>query len=579
MRPYELFSEETTIKQKRAKTPKPSADPATPSAAQTLRQRAEAQLRKQPANRDPLRGAPAETRRLLHELEVHQIELEVQNEELRRAQEELEESRARYFDLYDLAPVGYLTLSEQGLILEANLTAAKLLGAEKSQLVKKPVTRFIVREDQGIYYLHRQKLFETRARQVWELRMVRKGGIPFWVNLEAIALPGNDDATVCRAALSDITARKRAEETLHVSEERFRIAAQSASDLIWDWDIPGGMLQWFGAIDALLGYAPGEFPRTIEAWEGIIHPDDHDRVMATLDQHLKTRAPYVEEYRVRRKDGTLGYWTDKGEALWDEKGNAYKMIGVCTDITERKQSEKAEQELMRMKDDFVASVSHELRTPLASIKGFLDLLRKGKVQDPIIQQEFLTRAAQDVDRLIPVVNDLLDTSKLEAGRLQLQLEVVDVSALIAEVLQSLAGLAGEKAIATTYTTPKTPLIVKADRRRLRQMLVNLVGNAIKFSEAHRPILITGEMANNLVTIKVIDQGPGISVEGQQRLFDRFYQVGSPSKRTSHGTGLGLYLSKELIEAHGGHIGVESEIGKGSTFFFVLPAHHDADVPD
>ena len=556
------------MRQKRAKTTKPSADPSTPSAGQTRRQRAEAQLRKQPADRSKI--APEEARRLLHELEVHQIELEMQNEELRRAHEELEASRHKYFDLFDFAPVGYLTISETGIILEANLTAANLLGVERSQLVKKPVTRFIVREDQDIYYLHRQKLFETRARQVWELRMVRKGGIPFWVNLEAIALAGNDGATVCRATLSDITERKRAEETLHVSEERFRIAAQSASDLIWDWDIPGGMLQWFGAIDALLGYAPGEFPRTIEAWEGIIHPDDHDRVMATLGQHLKTRAPHVEEYRVRRKDGTFGYWTDKG--------NAYKMIGVCTGITERKQVEEVEQELMRMKDDFVASVSHELRTPLASIKGFLDLLRKGKVQDTIIQQEFLTRAAQDVDRLIPLVDDLLDPSKLEAGRLQLALAVVDVSALIAEVLQSLAGLAGEKAIAMTYTTPKTRLIVKADRRRLRQMLVNLVGNAIKFSEAHRPILITGEMANNLVTIKVIDQGPGISVEGQQRLFDRFYQVGNPSKRTRHGTGLGLYLSKELIEAHGGHIGVESEIGKGSTFFFVLPADEDADVP-
>ena len=556
------------MRQKRAKTTKPSADPSTPSAGQTRRQRAEAQLRKQPADRSKI--APEEARRLLHELEVHQIELEMQNEELRRAHEELEASRHKYFDLFDFAPVGYLTISETGIILEANLTAANLLGVERSQLVKKPVTRFIVREDQDIYYLHRQKLFETRARQVWELRMVRKGGIPFWVNLEAIALAGNDDATVCRATLSDITERKRAEETLHVSEERFRIGAQSASDSIWDWDIPGGMLQWFGAIDALRGYAPGEFPRTIEAWEGIIHPDDHDRVMATLGQHLKTRAPHVEEYRVRRKDRTFGYWTDKG--------NAYKMIGVCTDITERKQVEEVEQELMRMKDDFVASVSHELRTPLASIKGFLDLLRKGKVQDPIIQQEFLTRAAQDVDRLIPVVDDLLDPSKLEAGRLELEPAVVDVSALIAEVLQSLAGLAGEKAIAMTYTTPKTPLIVKADRRRLRQVLVNLVGNAIKFSEAHRPILITGEMANNLVTIKVMDQGPGIAVEGQQRLFDRFCQVGSPSKRTSHGTGLGLYLSKELIEAQGGHIGVESEIGKGSTFFFVLPADQDADVP-
>jgi diguanylate cyclase (GGDEF)-like protein/PAS domain S-box-containing protein len=198
------------MKQKRVKTP--SADP---SAAQALRQRAEAQLRKQPADRDTLRGAPAETRHLLHELEVHQIELEMQNEELRRAQEELEESRARYFDLYDLAPVGYLTLSEQGLILEANLTAAKLLGAEKSQLVKKPVTRFIVREDQDIYYLHRKQLFETRAPQVCELRMVRKGGVPFWVQLDAnLVRDAASGAPFYHVGMSDISARKQVDEEL-----------------------------------------------------------------------------------------------------------------------------------------------------------------------------------------------------------------------------------------------------------------------------------------------------------------------------------------------------------------------------
>ncbi len=142
---------------------------------------------------------------------VHQIELEMQNEELRRTQEELEASRARYFDLYDLAPVGYFTLSEQGLILEANLTAAKLLGVARGALVKQPLSRFILPEDQDIYYRHRKQLFETGAPQAWELRLVRKDAAPFWARVEATTAQDADGAAVCRAVVSDITERKRAE--------------------------------------------------------------------------------------------------------------------------------------------------------------------------------------------------------------------------------------------------------------------------------------------------------------------------------------------------------------------------------
>ena len=138
--------------------------------------------------------SPEVARRALHELRVHQIELEMQNEELRRTQEELEVSRARYFDLYDLAPVGYFTLSEQGLILEANLTAAKLLGVARGALVKQPLSRFILPGDQDIHYLHRKQLLETGAPQSWELRMLRKDAAPFWARVEATTAQGADGA-------------------------------------------------------------------------------------------------------------------------------------------------------------------------------------------------------------------------------------------------------------------------------------------------------------------------------------------------------------------------------------------------
>ena len=186
-----------------------------PVDAVELRRQAELKLSERKKKVAPPPAVDNDSRQLVQELEVHQIELEMQNEELRRVQEELERSRAKYFDLYDLAPVGYLTLSAKGLILEANLTAANLLGIEKDQLVKKAVTHFIAREDQDIYYLHRQKLLETRAPQVCEMRMTGKDGIPFWVQLDANLVPdAASGALLCRVGMSDITARKQAEEEL-----------------------------------------------------------------------------------------------------------------------------------------------------------------------------------------------------------------------------------------------------------------------------------------------------------------------------------------------------------------------------
>ena len=164
---------------------------------------------------------PRSARRALHELRVHQIELEMQNEELRRTQEELEVSRARYFDLYDLAPVGYFTLSEQGLILEANLTAAKLLGVPRGALVKQPLSRFILPEDQDIHYRHRKQLLATGAPQSWELRLLRKDAAPFWARVEATTAQDADGAPVWRAVVSDITERKFAEE------EKAKLEAQN----------------------------------------------------------------------------------------------------------------------------------------------------------------------------------------------------------------------------------------------------------------------------------------------------------------------------------------------------------------
>ena len=185
----------------------------------SLRQRAEEMTE---AHKPPLLEPmpPEEAGRTLQELRVHQIELQMQNEELRRAQVELDAARARYFDLYDLAPVGYLTVSEKGLILEANLAAARLLGVGRGTLAKRLLTSFFLREDQDIYYLRRKQLLETGLQQVSEMRMVRPDGAQFWARLEAVKADGAEGAPVLRIVISDITKRKHAEEELEAVEYR-----------------------------------------------------------------------------------------------------------------------------------------------------------------------------------------------------------------------------------------------------------------------------------------------------------------------------------------------------------------------
>lgn len=208
-----------------------SQDDSLPKNAASLREKAEALARERVARtpEDSMALSPAEIRKTLHELRVHQIELEMQNEELRAAQVELDAGRARYFDLYDLAPVGYCTLSEQGLILEANLTAATLLGAARGTLLKQPIYRFILKDDQDIYYLHRKKLFESGEPQEFELRLVKLDGALFWAYLTGTAAQAKDGASVCRIVISDITKRKRTEEEKNVLQAQLTEAQKMES--------------------------------------------------------------------------------------------------------------------------------------------------------------------------------------------------------------------------------------------------------------------------------------------------------------------------------------------------------------
>jgi len=291
-------------------------------------------------------GALKETRKMLHELRVHQIELEMQNENLRRTQAELDAARARYFDLYDLAPVGYCTVSEQGLILEANLTAAKLLGWERKQLVKQPLTSFILNEDQDVYYLHRKQLFESGAPQVCELRMLNKEGNHFWARLEAAVAQDADGALVGRVVLSDITERKQVEsqknaalEALQRSEENFRLSLEDSPLGVRIATAKGETIYANKVFLDLYGY------ESIDEFNGIPIKERYTpQSYAESQLRKKVRdqgdfGPSVYEINIVRKNKEIRHLLVlRKKVLWD---GTEQFQAIYQDISERKRVEAA----------------------------------------------------------------------------------------------------------------------------------------------------------------------------------------------------------------------------------------------
>jgi signal transduction histidine kinase len=245
-------------------------------------------------------------------------------------------------------------------------------------------------------------------------------------------------------------------------------------------------------------------------------------------------------------------------------------LATMRDISERKRVEEAEKELMKLKDDFLASVSHDLKTPLFTVIGFLEMLDDGRLSEPAARDEFLERAIYDADRLKALVDDILDMTRFEAGRLKLTIELIDVSNLVSEALASIDLLATSKGVALKSTPPEGAVGIQGDRQRLLRVLINLLENAIKVSKSGQPIEVSWNADNGDVEINVIDQGPGIPRKDQLRVFEKFYQVERPGNPSSTGSGLGLYISNNFVEVHGGTLSVKSKLGKGSTFTIQLP---------
>jgi PAS domain S-box-containing protein len=379
----------------------------------------------------------------------------------------------------------------------------------------------------------------------------------------------------------DLTAHRHALQDLRASEERWQLVLQGNNDGLWDWNARTNEVVHSARWKQILGYQEHELPSSTLEWESRVHPDDLARVQGQLQDYLdrKTRS-YTTEYRIRARDGTYKWVLARGQALWDEAGQPVRMVGSHSDITERKLAEEA---LLRARDaaeagnraksEFLANMSHEIRTPMAGVLGMIDLvLSTGITQQ---QKEYLDIAKESAGSLLLLLNEILDLSKIEAKRLELTPGAFSIRESVEGAVRLFAVRAQEKGLALTTTVAEdVPDLLVGDALRIRQILLNLVGNAIKFTDsgsvAVRLMVQSRTGSTILVRVEVADTGIGIPADKHELVFDRFWQADGSMSRRHMGSGLGLTISAHLVDLMGGGIGLRSEDGRGSTFFFTLP---------
>ncbi|WP_119680857.1 PAS domain S-box protein [Indioceanicola profundi] len=382
---------------------------------------------------------------------------------------------------------------------------------------------------------------------------------------------------------TDITTRRRAEEALREAEERYRLAARATNDAIWDWNLAADEILWNDAIRTLFGYGEDHAETSGSWWKEQIHPDDRNRVITSIHDVIDgggTR--WNEEYRFRRADGSFASILDRGFVLRRFDGDPVRMIGAMQDITDRKRAEQelaaardAAEEANLAKSQFIANMSHELRTPLSAVIGYCEMLEE-EAEDLGAESmlDDLRKINSNARHLLTLINDVLDISKIEAGKMEVHPEDFETGPLVREVAETVQALVDKKSNTLNVTCGDELGHMHSDPVKLRQCLFNLLSNASKFTENGRITLSANRVpveGEDWLEFRVSDTGIGMTPEAQSRLFQRFSQADASTTRKFGGTGLGLAITRAFCVMLGGDISVSSAPGEGTTFTIRLPA--------
>jgi len=378
-----------------------------------------------------------------------------------------------------------------------------------------------------------------------------------------------DEVGVLTDAFNQMLAQIQSQDTALRENENKLAQAQAIAHLgYWERDLITDRLMWSSETNRVFGLSPEEDVNNFARFQELIYPEDRDMVMQAVGVALRGGPRYEVEYRVVWPSGEVRFVYSQGDVILDEAGQPRRMFGTVQDVTERKLVDEVKR-ASKAKSEFLSRMSHELRTPLNAILGFGQLLERQKPTE--VQRKRVGYILSAGKHLLDLINEVLDISRIEAGRMQLSLEPVCVADALEETLDLMRPLATERSVQLSASADiDAGVHVLADRQRFKQVLVNLLNNAVKYTPFFGGVAVSYHVpGNEKVRVLVSDSGPGIPAEKLARLFTPFERLGA-EQSAIEGTGLGLALSQRLMDAMGGSIGVESAVGKGSTFWIELP---------
>jgi PAS domain S-box-containing protein len=551
-------------------------------------------------------------RDLIKELQMHHLELEIQNRELRETQQQLAHSRVRYADLYDFSPIGYASVDENGVIEEINITGGKLLGDNPHKLIGRSFAEFVDGEYIESFREHLHQCRWLRKKRSIDLRLVPRDGAAIDIQLFTMATQDADRHTLqFRTAMIDITMRKRAEATVRETQkklqqmvaertaeltsarrqreeaERFLYEASSILSMSLDYEV------------TLWTLARAGLPHLADACVvDMVQEDDSIKRMATAhvqaDEERKLNdldcVPLTADV-IRTGQAEL---TPKGMAvpliirgntigavrlILQRDGRTYNPfdLALAEDLADRAAIAldnatlyTKELEANRLKDEFLAIVSHELRTPLTPILGAIYKLRAARANDEDLQTslDMIERNARAQAR---IVEELLDISRITTGKLDFNRQPTDLLSVIESAIEVVRPATAALGIDLQTSLETPPRLIWCDRDRIQQVIWNLLSNAIKFTRQGGTIQVRLNNSPGWAHIRISDTGVGISREFLPHVFERFRQGSSFVTRMHGGLGVGLSIVRYIVERHGGNVRAESRgEGQGATFIVDLP---------
>ncbi|MBD2200843.1 MULTISPECIES: PAS domain S-box protein [Calothrix] len=550
-------------------------------------------------------------------LQILALQNQTLEQEVARRTAELQQSENRFRNLVETSSDWVWEVNESGVYTYVSPQIINILGYYPEEVLGKTPFDLMPPQEAERVLNEFMKFVSVQAPfQCLENTNCHKDGR--LIILETSAVPifdADGQFRGYRGMDRDITARKRSQAQLQEAEiqlrnlsDRLKLAVTSAKIGIWDWDLLNDSILWDERMYELFGVSPENFDISQGAeakLEQLFHPDDTVALKTTIQQVIAGDGELETEVRIILADGKIRTLKAYGLVQRDSQGQIQRLIGIAYDISERKlaeiQLQQTNQQLAtsnaelaratRLKDEFLATMSHELRTPLNAILGLSEALQEevfGVINDK--QRRSLQTIERSGKHLLELINDILDLSKIEAGQLELHYTQIAISPLCQASLTFIKQQALQKRIQLEVNIqPHLPKLM-VDERRIRQVLINLLNNAVKFTPeggritlevTHQKLAQAAEMtsAQNFIRIAVIDTGIGIAPKNLNKLFQPFIQIDSALNRQYNGTGLGLVLVKRLVEIHGGKVGVSSEPGIGSCFSVDLPCGNISEVAD